>query len=627
MNARSFSRKAAQARIESLETRRLLSATVSTTLADSFVSNGSTPTTVDLSNAFTDPAAELVNFTTNEGPIDLQLFPQAAPKTVANFLKYVNSGLYNNTVVHRSAPGFVIQGGGYTPDGGAIQTFPPIVDEATANVPNVSGTIAMARMTAANTATSQWFINLADNRSSLDPAPKNPGYAVFGKVINGTMSTANAIAALPITDGSAVNGAWNTLPVLQQTAPLTASNYVVVSNAQQLPESSLFTYSATSDNPSLVAPSISGTGLTLTYPNAGATGIAHVTVTATDSADGSTASQTFLAAVGVLPVALGTGGERSVSFTSASGKPVTVSFSGPGSATVTFTGTGLSSTVNAKHKTAVITGAAADTGIADISTTGTTARSALTVASKGGALNIVSLNTNAAIGAINAAPVTLTGSTILAGPVSKLTLGSLSGASLAFSGAAGAVTIGPVANSVINSSAPIKSLTVRGDVSGSSIDLTAPTTGKATDVGKLTVTGAISSSFINSTGSLGSVSAAALAQSSLYAGVTPANNASLPASLAEFTTQSTIASVKIGALTGSDISAFAIGKAAFGLVHLANGGVPFGIAATSIASLSGKTDASTKFNLKKLTSQSLVASELAKEKLTLTGTDLQILII
>ncbi len=300
------------AAVELLEGRQLLSATVSTALSNSFVSNGNTPTAVDLSSAFTDPAVTLVDFTTNLGNIDLQLTPQATPKTVANFLQYVNDGLYNNTVVHRSAPGFVIQGGGFTPDGGSIQTFPPIVNEFSPSRPNVTGTIAMAKTSDPNSATSQWFINLADNSSSLDNTANSGGFTVFGSVINGTFSTVNSIAALPVTDGSSVNGAWTNLPVLQSVPPgsLTPSNYVIVSSAQQLPESSLFTYTATSDNPSLVAPSISGTGLTLNYPNPSSTGVANITVTATDSADGSKSSQTFLAAVGVLPVTLGAGGKN-----------------------------------------------------------------------------------------------------------------------------------------------------------------------------------------------------------------------------------------------------------------------------------------------------------------------------
>ena len=626
------SRRASRPRaaVEALETRQLLSATVATALANSFVSNGNTPTTVDLSSAFTDPAVSLVDFTTNLGNIDLQLTPQATPITVKNFLQYVNNGLYNNTVVHRSAPGFVIQGGGYTPDGGSIQTFPPIVNEFSASRPNITGTIAMAKTSDPNSATSQWFINLMDNSSSLDNPANSGGFTVFGSVINGTLSTVNAIAALPVTDGSSVNGAWTNLPVLQQVPPgaLTPSNYVIVNSAQQLPESALFTYTATSTNPTLVSPSISGTGLTLNYPSLGASGLANITVTATDSADGSISSQTFLAAVGVLPVTLGTGGEKSVSFTNPSGQAVQISYAGPGSATVTFTGTGLTSTVNAKHKTATVTGTANDIGLGSVTTTGTTAKSVLTFGgARGVSVSLGSLTTNAAIGTISGAAVTLTGDLTTGGAIGKLVLGPVTDGAINLGGKASAITLGQVTNSGISSSAPIASLTVKGSVAGSTITLTGTAAGKATNLGKLVVTGTVSTSTLTSSGNLGSLSAAATAGSAFYAGVTPANGAALPGTLAEFSSQSSIASVKIGADTGTDLSAFILGKVTLGLVHVSNGGVQFGIAAGSIAALSGRTDQGAKFNLKKLTTEAALTAQLAKQKISLAGTDLLISII
>ena len=127
-----------------------------------------------------------VRFETNVGDIDIELYDDQAPVTVQNFLNYVNDGDYDGTVIHRSVPGFVIQGGGYRYSGNnvfnKVATDSPIVLEA--GLSNDEGTIAMARTSFADSATNQWFINLADN-ASLNPSGSNEGYAVFGKVIRG----------------------------------------------------------------------------------------------------------------------------------------------------------------------------------------------------------------------------------------------------------------------------------------------------------------------------------------------------------------------------------------------------------------------------------------------------------
>lgn len=128
-----------------------------------------------------------VRFETNIGDIDIELYDEQAPATVQNFLNYVNNGDYDGTVIHRSDPGFVIQGGGYRYSGNGdfstVSTDSPIVLEA--ELSNTKGTLAMARTTAPNSATNQWFINLVDNSSYLDASGSSAGYAVFGKVIRG----------------------------------------------------------------------------------------------------------------------------------------------------------------------------------------------------------------------------------------------------------------------------------------------------------------------------------------------------------------------------------------------------------------------------------------------------------
>ncbi|MES2603512.1 MAG: peptidylprolyl isomerase [Pseudomonadota bacterium] len=155
---------------------------------------------------------------TNVGEICMELFPEAAPQTVANFLKYVDEGDYSNSMIHRSVPGFVIQGGGYTLFSNLVSTMsvdPPVVNEY--NQSNLRGTVAMARIGGSvNSATSQWFINLADN-TNLDTV--DGGFTVFARVVKG-MDIVDAIAALTRYNmTSSLGSAFNTVP---STAPVGA---------------------------------------------------------------------------------------------------------------------------------------------------------------------------------------------------------------------------------------------------------------------------------------------------------------------------------------------------------------------------------------------------------------------
>ena len=131
---------------------------------------------------------------TSKGNIELALDADKAPVTVANFLRYVDEGFYDGTVFHRVISGFMIQGGGMTEDMQKKPTHEPIKNEADNGLSNKRGTIAMARTSDPNSATSQFFINHKDN-PNLD-FPNYGGYAVFGKVIKG-MDVVDAIAATP----------------------------------------------------------------------------------------------------------------------------------------------------------------------------------------------------------------------------------------------------------------------------------------------------------------------------------------------------------------------------------------------------------------------------------------------
>ena len=124
---------------------------------------------------------------TNAGTVELQLFPDKAPITVKNFLRYVNDGFYDGTIFHRVIRNFMIQGGGYTTDYQKKKTFAPIKNEADNGLKNETGTIAMARTADPNSATSQFFINTKNNAFLNYTAPTRNGwgYAVFGKVIKG----------------------------------------------------------------------------------------------------------------------------------------------------------------------------------------------------------------------------------------------------------------------------------------------------------------------------------------------------------------------------------------------------------------------------------------------------------
>jgi peptidyl-prolyl cis-trans isomerase A (cyclophilin A) len=147
-----------------------------------------------LPTAFAAQAAPQVQVDTNMGSFVLELNPKAAPKTVQNFLSYVKSGFYKDTLFHRVIPNFMIQGGGFKSGMEEKDTRAAIALESRNGLSNVRGSIAMARTNNPNSATSQFFINLKDNHFlDASQAADGYGYAVFGKVISG-MSTVDAIA-------------------------------------------------------------------------------------------------------------------------------------------------------------------------------------------------------------------------------------------------------------------------------------------------------------------------------------------------------------------------------------------------------------------------------------------------
>lgn len=275
---------------------------------------------VDLTKYFTDPDTTEVRLTTPLGNIDLDLYDTATPITVANFLKYVDNGRYVITdpttkmpapiFFHRSVPGFVIQSGGFldtvNPSNPAlaqptqVMEYPAIMNEP--GISNTRGTVAMAKLgNDPNSATSQFFINLADNSANLDN--QNGGFTVFARVVGNGMSVADAIAALPTSN---FGGAFTDLPLRNYTSGTPTPTNLVTSPVSRIPLNSAgiagaLTFTAKSDNPGVATVTISG-GHLLVSPKT--VGSANVTVTATNHG-GAMVSQTFSVMVIINPSHLG----------------------------------------------------------------------------------------------------------------------------------------------------------------------------------------------------------------------------------------------------------------------------------------------------------------------------------
>jgi cyclophilin family peptidyl-prolyl cis-trans isomerase len=293
--------------LDELESRSMLSITNLNPVADAVVAGGTATTSVSLAGRYdnTDLNGSIVKFATVLGDINVLLYDQAnpgvtrtTPLTVANFLRYMNDGKYADTIFHRSASGFVIQGGGFSRpanDGEApvdIATYPAVQNEP--GNTNVRGTIAMAKLGGdPNSATSQWFFNLGDNASNLDN--QNGGFTVFGRIIKG-LDVMDAIAALRTWN---FDGAFTDLPLRDHVQDQSVFRFEYVS--MSVASISELTYSVTSSDPALAAPSLSGTDLSLAFGE-GRTGTAQITVRVT-CADGSTLDDVFSVRVNAAPVA------------------------------------------------------------------------------------------------------------------------------------------------------------------------------------------------------------------------------------------------------------------------------------------------------------------------------------
>lgn len=293
-----------KAMVEAVEPRRLFANVTPLAPLTNLQPQNATPVVVNLRNFFrTDSSsgsAVRLNFLYGTAPstavVNLTLFDGSVPRTVANFLSYVETARFDNTFFHRLINGFVLQGGSYSFDGfnvSQVVTDPPIVNEFATSPRDVQGrvntrgTLSFAKLGGdPDSATSGFFFNLADNSSNLDN--QNGGFATFARVTSAADQSAldAVIAAVSVVNAGPP---FDTLPVADLTGnTIQLANLVRISSAT-LVQSGL-TFTATSSDPSVVAASLSGGRLTLTR---GATaGIATITVTATDR-DNATLTSTF----------------------------------------------------------------------------------------------------------------------------------------------------------------------------------------------------------------------------------------------------------------------------------------------------------------------------------------------
>lgn len=202
--------------------------------------------------------ATVVEFETSQGNFQVNLYDQTTPKTVENFLKYIEEGHYTNSVIHRVVPNFIVQGGGFNFDGAwplaRLTTNAAVINEPIYS--NVKGTIAMAKLASdPNSATDQWFFNLTDNSSNLDV--QNSGFTVFGQVTGDGMTVINNIAGLslcqdiPMVNYSAQNCTDQSIPGLE--------NFVVITQITIVDSSSSTETSVTKPKNTLINKS-SGSG-------------------------------------------------------------------------------------------------------------------------------------------------------------------------------------------------------------------------------------------------------------------------------------------------------------------------------------------------------------------------------
>jgi cyclophilin family peptidyl-prolyl cis-trans isomerase len=267
---------------------------------------GGSAVAIDLRNHFNLPGVTgpLVQFDTTLGRLNVELRPDAAPKHVANFLSYVAARTYSNTMFHRSAAldgsaVSIVQGGGYLLGASGTSTVAkqtPVALEY--NLPNARGTLAAARTSDINSATSEWYFNVRDNSTTLGPT-NGGGYTVFGRVIGNGMAVIDAIGALPRVNAGSP---FNELPVRNFTSgQVGAANLILVNSvsaASIYPGDgplAILSFTATSSHPEVISVAVNNSTLVLS-PVGG--GVATVNVTAIDTNGASVAAAVSVTVAG-----------------------------------------------------------------------------------------------------------------------------------------------------------------------------------------------------------------------------------------------------------------------------------------------------------------------------------------
>jgi peptidyl-prolyl cis-trans isomerase A (cyclophilin A) len=661
----------AESVVESFEARILFHLDVQQPIADQAVDIGAPATTIDLNQAiFNEDAGPTVRLDYGAlGTIDLQLLERQAPLSVANFLGYVNAGTYDHTVMHRSEPGFVVQGGGYTPTGVDISPpgTPTVPNEFSPQRSNVRGTVAYAKANGLpNSATSEFFFNLSDDNAGLDAS--NGGFTVFARVLGSGMTVADAIAALNRVNASPISFAFNHMPVTRITDPTltpvdpVTSNgpsqtpqedqMVVLSSATVTAPTAAVTYAATSSNPELVAPQVSGSSLVLNYVP-GQTGTATITVTATEAGTGATATDTFVAAVGGTQVSLGDGANAQVvQFIDDEGTVSRLTVKG-GTAAVQFTGNDVAQSP-ADKKLIVVNGT--DLTVSNLILTGK--NPSVTLKTTGGDSRVAfnAITADGPVRGVTGSSIVLTGPAVFNNAVGRLTLGRSERGSITInrSGSAGFVepliTIGDAVDTNITSQAPLKlrlgswtatdsgiyaittpairTMVVNGNfdgqlaVSGNGQRVGSPAVANARiggvlsglwDVGSLNTlrAGSIDQAVIRAVSTIGSVLTGSINQSTIFAGLpSDAPPKTLPAASADLGTGSIRSFAIVGRSTtpqfvGSNIAASSLGRMNLGTVQENHSGAAFGLAASTVASLSALTSAGQPIRAARLTDPSV----------------------
>lgn len=577
--------------IEALESRTLLNATVSTAFTPVVVSPGAAPTNIDLSAHFSDPnvSGTVVHVVTSQGTFDLGLYDKKTPQTVANFLNYVNSGAYNNTVIQRAVPGFILQGGGYTANQNHIATTGTVPNEA--GVSNTASTIAMALsnngqgQTDPNSATSDWFINLANN-TNLDASK----FTAFGNVLYNGMTVVNNIVNLPKgqVGPNFVPPAGETSPELplqnyNTGSPIQTSNYVTITSASTIPA---LTYTVSSDNPSLVSAITSGNNLGLSYGPG--TGIAHVTITAKDLA-GNLAASTLTVGVGVQQVTIGKGAAKLVRFNDPDGTASQISLSGAGAANILFSGSGV--TVPA-GTTGILNITGTPTAVA-VSLTGTNATSTLAITGHGGngLVNLAGISGDGTVRALRGPNTDVAGALTFAGSVGQVMLDAVPSGSVTAAGLSRVAIKGAFAANLTTSAlGTFTAGSITGgtwNVNGSASVVTAKSasgwTGAFGALGRLAVAGALDHSSVLVGSKITSLTATSMNGTNVLVGVA---GSTLPAAATDFSnTAGSITTLRVArTFQNSNVAAASLGNVNAGTIQLNNRGVPFGFAAHTIKS-------------------------------------------